>query len=210
MFSFSQELVDLTERYPEYLNPDHTDHMDWHMLAAKILEKDGWVQEAKRQVFVAEVKKGMNTLASEAKRDVLKTVAVTISPEQADIEICQEIVERLKKISAIQKMSYVYEQRSENPEEPPRGWHIHAYVHTTYSPSHIKTYIAQVTYKKKKQPLNASVKCTPADTRWLDNYMRGDKHNEGKDAAVQADRIYRERLGLKNIYEYDRNGVATV
>lgn len=165
-----------------------------------ILKRMDWYEQARHQHFVQEAKKGMNTPASD---DVLKAVAVTVSPEVATLAVCQEVVDRMCKISCIEKMKYVYEQRSEDPENP-HGWHIHAYVETTYSPSHIKNFIAQRTYKKKKGGINCSVKCTSADLRWLDNYMMGNKHNDSKVGAVKADRILRVRLGLQELYVFER------
>lgn len=180
----------------------HSDHEDFMLMLEKLHEKDRWFQLAKQQLFIAKVKSEI--LAQTPKPFTKGLVALTISPEDSKLETCQEIIERLKKISAIEKMVWVYEQRTKDPTEEPKGWHIHASITTSYSPSHIKTYVAQVTFKKKRETIVCSVDSKRADANWENNYMRGNKFNPDKEPASKCDVIFRERLGLASHYVFER------
>lgn len=182
----------------EFIHPDHEDYV---LACTQLLEKDRWYQQAKQQLFISQVKEDIR--AQQPKHFSEGLVAVTIRPEDGSLTTCQEIVERLKKIKAVQRMVYVFEQKGEDPEGDPHGWHIHASVKTTYTPSHIKTYIAQVTFKKKKDTIVCSVHTTKADYRWEQNYMKGDKHMKSKEAACRCDVIFRERYSLDPYYVYE-------
>lgn len=216
-WSFCEELCKLYERYPRFTELEekhekawgfykewaHTDHGDFVMMASKLLEKDRWYNQAQQQLFIAKVKEEIR--AQLPKKFDEGLVALTIRPEDGSLETCKEIIDRITKISAVLRMVYVYEQKGEDPEGSPHGWHIHASVKTTYTPSHIKTYVGQATYKKKKGTIVCSVHTTKADWRWEENYMKGNKHMKSKEAACKCDVVFREKLGLEPYYVYEKS-----
>lgn len=219
MWSFIEEFQKLTEKYrqfgvymsgvapgvgvPSACHYESWFHTDYCQELSELLEKDRWSQQAKQQEFVQKCRKDIREQMPKDSEEGL--VALTVRPEDGKLETCKEIIARIKKISAVLRMVYVFEQKAEDPAGEPHGWHIHASIKTTYKPSHIKTYVGQVTYKKKKDTIVCSVHTTKADYRWEANYMKGDKHMESKEAACKCDIVFREKLGLEPYYVYEKS-----
>lgn len=150
--------------------------------------------EANRSLIVCQMKKEI--ASSLPKKE--KLVAVTICPEDNNLETCKSIIEVVKTVTAVHSMDYVFEQRS-IPGEEPKGWHLHLNIHTLAAPSKIAQFINQ---KLKPRGYSAWIKAKPADDNWKNKYMSGIKGCADKDLKVAQDRIIRAQLGMLDMYTY--------
>lgn len=173
--------------YDEWFN-----HAEEHI---KYLE---YLELAKKQVFIAEVKKEI--IQEKPKEYEVHKVALTISPEERSTpNVCKQIVEIMKGLTCVSKMHYVYEQTAKEGDGD--GWHLHFDIETSYAPSKVKQFAQQ---KISRKGINAMYIAKLADNRWLDNYMAGLKFNGEKEAGVVQTQVLRKKLGLEEIYSFQK------
>jgi len=163
----------------------------------RIATLDAYEKQAHRQVYITgAVARLKNEIPDLIK---IKLIAVSISPKDQSptgINGCKEIMAILLKMTLFKNGgTYVYEQRSE-PSEPPRGWHIHINLKSTYALSKAQQFITQ---KLAKYVYTFDYKY--CDSKWESRYMQGDKGNE-KLSKVAGDEVHRAAAGLERFYTF--------
>lgn len=165
------------------------------LIAERALQSDKIWNDANRQIATAVAK--AQILASVPKVFKANSIALTVCPDSGDHETMLQIAKIVASVSAVQGGKYVIEQRSK-PGEEPHGWHLHFMIQTTYAPSKLKQFVQQ---KVARRGYVATYYATPANDRWLSNYMEGNKFNAEKDLKVKQDRILRAKYGLQDVYD---------
>jgi len=160
-----------------------------------LVEKEEWLKQAERQVFVADAVKELRK-AKPVERAV-KNVAVTICPQEGTLVSVKQCIALALPLSCMKEGgTYVFEQRSETA--PASGWHIHMNVKTTYPPSKVKQYLEQ----KIRKNVSCYIVVKPADEKWATLYMQGIKKDLTKDGKAAYDKIVRPLEGLQELYTF--------
>ena len=171
---------------------------EWLANAEEYTKYLEWLDLAKRQLFIADVKAELRK-TTDPKEYEQHTVALTISPEERDTpRVCKQIVEIVKALTCIDEMWYVYEQTSKEGIDD-NGWHLHFQIVTHYAPSKVKQFAQQ---KISRKGYTCTYVAKISDSRWLDNYMNGLKFNNDKEPGVKRTMEFRKKYNLQDIYHY--------
>lgn len=194
MDCYRKLLAEIEEVRNNYLlQPNNLDLERLESLNRQKATYDVWKKEAERQIFIREYKQEL----IKTRPNEVSKVAITVCPEVSDKhDVLYEILKIIDTIKPIVDYIAVMEQRSEK-EEPEKGWHLHLSADSTYAPSKVRQFIVQ---KLKSRNIESFVLVKKQyNSLWLENYMKGDKHNVLKNLKVEKDRILRLKYNIPDV-----------
>ncbi len=129
---------------------------------------------------------------------------ITINPEKSRLGDFNELSKRVEKCLSkhwVQEYAYCYEQRSDNADDL-YGLHAHILLTRHIKPSHLERGVRSA-FKAIVGIPDKHIDIQYKKKDWINDkleYMLGKKTGEGKEEKVEIDKIFRETLGIEDIY----------
>lgn len=152
-------------------------------------------------------------IAANAMKLQEKWYLVTWRPPMNSKLSCFNIVETYLRKDYILEWEAVVEQKGTTPETLGQGLHAHMIVKSQHYPSDFtRNTLTHFGKSGMIQIGNRFCKYlkTAKDLEFAKAYIRGDKHDESKAAAVLGDKEYRRANGLKDLYQSSTDGTGLI